>query len=537
MIAVLADENEYPAVREFFELFKTPWEFYRDDSNCSVLICAANHVPANSAKIVLVYGSQENSFDRENGTRVRSRQLGAMVWRDGRRIPIYGHCLVFETSGTDVVALESAPEAAVVKVSSGKQAVIRIGFDLFQEVQCLLAGGQPAAYAAIPTLDLHIALLRDFILGCSIPLVEIPPVPDGYNCIGCCTHDVDHLGFRNHTFDHTMIGFLYRATIGSLLDVCRRKRSLRQLATNWLAVLKLPLVYAGLAPDFWNQVERYVEIEKGIASTWFIIPKKGESGRDGAGNRPMRRAARYDAARYPDVINQLQSAGNEIALHGIDAWRDSNAGRQERDIISKLIGTTETGVRMHWLYFDNNSPAALEAAGFSYDSTIGYNQTIGYRAGTTQVFKPMAAENLLELPMHVMDTALFYPNYLNLSPAGAQEKVQSLVANAARLGGVLTVNWHDRSLAPERLWEATYIQTIEQLRANRACFLTAAATVSWFRRRRAVVFERIGQTIKVRVPPAGDPRLPGLCVRRYHACGAPYSETKLTDGSEIHLAA
>ena len=29
----------------------------------------------------------------------------------------------------------------------------------------------------------------------------------------------------------------------------------------------------------------------------------------------------------------------------------------------------------------------LEKAGFSYDSTVGYNETIGYRAGTAQVFK------------------------------------------------------------------------------------------------------------------------------------------------------
>ena len=44
-----------------------------------------------------------------------------------------------------------------------------------------------------------------------------------------------------------------------------------------------------------------------------------------------------------------------------------------------------------------------------YDSTIGYNETVGYRAGTTQPYRPLAASRLLELPLHVMDTALFYP--------------------------------------------------------------------------------------------------------------------------------
>ena len=40
MIGVIADPAEHDVVREFFELFKTPWEFYRSGSNntmfCSV---------------------------------------------------------------------------------------------------------------------------------------------------------------------------------------------------------------------------------------------------------------------------------------------------------------------------------------------------------------------------------------------------------------------------------------------------------------------------------------------------------------------
>jgi hypothetical protein len=194
---------------------------------------------------------------------------------------------------------------------------------------------------------------------------------------------------------------------------------------------------------------------------------------------------------------------------------------------------------MHWLFFDEQSPAVLDAAGFSYDSTVGYNQTVGYRAGTTQVFKPMTTENLLELPMHVMDTALFYPGYLDLAPAQAEETVRPLVANAARFGGVLTVNWHDRSVAPERLWDTAYVHLLEQLQSNGACFLTAAQTVSWFRKRRAAIFEQAGNTIKIKSPADGDTRLPGLRVRSFQpdAGGGTFFETRLPDGGEICLAA
>ena len=68
-----------------------------------------------------------------------------------------------------------------------------------------------------PTLDLHIAVLRDLIVASGAPLVEIPPVPEGYRFIACLTHDVDHPSIRQHRFDHTMFGFLYRAVVHSLV--------------------------------------------------------------------------------------------------------------------------------------------------------------------------------------------------------------------------------------------------------------------------------------------------------------------------------
>jgi hypothetical protein len=145
----------------------------------------------------------------------------------------------------------------------------------------------------------------------------------------------------------------------------------------------------------------------------------------------------------------------------------------------------------------------------------------------------------MELPMHVMDTALFYPNYLNLTPAGAREAIRPLIENAKHLGGVMTVNWHDRSVAPERLWDSSYEELLEQLKVSGACFLTAGQVVSWFRKRRTAVFERMGDTVKIKIPANDDPRLPGLRVRTFHAdaTGEKYSETAVVDGGEIRLAA
>ena len=38
MLGVVADSAEQHVVQEFFELFKTPWEFYRADRQYEVLL-------------------------------------------------------------------------------------------------------------------------------------------------------------------------------------------------------------------------------------------------------------------------------------------------------------------------------------------------------------------------------------------------------------------------------------------------------------------------------------------------------------------
>src|SRR5262249_10841338 len=156
------------------------------------------------------------------------------------------------------------------------------------------------------------------------------------------------------------------------------------------------------------------------------------------GPAPSRRAVRYELAEIKGDLQSLAAKGCEVGVHGIDAWHDVSKGRWERKTVQAVMGQAEMGVRMHWLYFDNCSPALLEKAGFSYDSSVGYNEAVGYRAGTCQAFRPLDADRLLELPLHAMDTALFFPSHMNLKPNQARAVLDGMTANFVRLGGVFT---------------------------------------------------------------------------------------------------
>jgi hypothetical protein len=532
MIGVIANPAEQLVIQEFFELFKTPWEYYRHGRQYEVLLSAGDSDFDNSdAKLILIYGGRELKFDADQLVAISSAgKKYSVLFYNGTRLPIYESGVTFEVDGVSHLFDQESGRPAIYVRRSQETVIIRIGYNLFREIDSLLTAGQPATNAGIATLDLHIALLRELMVENGVTVVEIPPVPNGYRFIACLTHDVDHPAIRYHKFDHTMIGFLYRAVLGSVFDVFRGRGSMPKLIRNWVAALKLPFVYLGLAKDFWYEFDDYTKVERGLRSSFFVIPFGHDPGRTRQGPAPGHRASPYGAEDIADRVHKLISAGCEVGVHGIDAWLDSSSGRKEMEEVRRVTGIPKTGIRMHWLYFDKESPLLLENAGADYDSTVGFNETVGYRAGTSQAYKPLGAIHLLELPLHIMDTALFFPAYLDLSAAEAKKRVSSIINNAVLFGGSVTVNWHDRSIAPERCWGDFYADLIEELQRSGAWFATATEAVSWFRKRRSVRFEDLStESTAFKVKTAVDEDgLPSVCLRVHNSRGS-HEDTALRE--------
>lgn len=281
-----------------------------------------------------------------------------------------------------------------------------------------------------------------------------------------------------------------------------------------MAVLLLPFVYLGLVRDYWIQFHRYRAIEKDLYATFFVVPFKNRTGIGFAG--AGRRATRYDIDDIESEIPPLLSSGFEIAVHGIDSWCDPDRGRLEREKVSRVTGQEETGLRVHWLCLNELSFHCFEKSGYSYDSSLGYNDAAGFRGGTAQAFRPLGVEKLLELPLNIQDTALFYPDRMNLDEEKARDVVDDLVKTVRKTGGVLTVNWHHRSLAPERLWGKFYLDLLNLLKEEKPWFATARQAVHWFQKRRSVKFGTVttsssGLTLNVSVK--GNRNGPDLLLR------------------------
>lgn len=514
MIGVIAKPGQEGVAEEFFQLFKTPWEWYRPGSLYDVILSTSDEVPQVNPRLLLLFGVELKTLDTQLGLSVQEHRGHTSLNERNCQIPVYDRFLTF-LNGDGVPCVNGELGVSGIKFKWHESTVIRLGYDLFEQARVLLSDGQPVENSGIPALDNHIRALRHWILEAGISVLEVPPSPYGHSFSVCLTHDIDFVGIRKHFLDRTMCGFVYRATVGATKNFFRDRISAAQLLKSWWTVITLPFVYLGWKKDFWEPFGWYGEVERELAATYFLIPFKGRAGERVPAPKASLRATAYDVRELASEIDALQNRGCEIGVHGIDAWNSSEKGREELARIKTLAGSA-CGIRMHWLLRDAKTPCALEEAGFAYDSTFGYNETVGYRNGTSQVFLPSGAQSLLELPMHIQDGALFYSEKLDLSPAEARTRCQAIIDHVRAFGGVLTLLWHDRSHAPERFWGDFYSQLLQELKVEGPWFATARQLVAWFRKRRQIEFQRVGtDSSRIRVTYDGEEIQPPLTLRIY----------------------
>jgi hypothetical protein len=468
----MVPEGYRAVTAEIFELFKTVWEPVRDDADYEAVLCHSETAGREGRRLTIVTGGP-GGFDPMWGVGVASLQPPGRITTAGIDIDLLRPWLPLAPHGEP--AAWSGP---------GR---LRLGYDLFGEIQDLLTSGQVGPAALHANAGRHLEVIRRAMLESGVPVVEVEAVPAGTSLTVALTHDVDFPRLRNHIFDRTMAGFLARATVGTIADVLRGRANPSKLGRNLAAALKLPFVYLGWAADPWNRFAEYAVLEHRWRSTFYMIPRRDHPGHSAPhGNVDRTRACRYQASEVAADLVALEHAGFEVGLHGLDAWSGHGNAAAERSDIRNASGGHASGVRMHWLYFAEGTYAALEAAGFDYDSTFGFNDGIGFRAGTGQVFRPLGVDRLVELPLTIQDTALFNHRRMHLDEDSAFALCTRVIAEARAFGSGITLLWHMRSIGPERWWDDFYRRLLDHLETEGAWLAPAASIVEFYRHRRAV---------------------------------------------------
>jgi peptidoglycan/xylan/chitin deacetylase (PgdA/CDA1 family) len=265
------------------------------------------------------------------------------------------------------------------------------------------------------------------------------PRPLGARFAVALTHDVDVVWRWTR---RGVKGALWRA----------RRGDLRQLVD----LARAPL-HRVRGTDPWWRFRELIEAERerDARSTFFVLGGH-RTPEDGPDWGPLR----------PWLIETLRAAGAEVGLHpSYRAADDLSLVEEERRALEKLAGPVE-GVRYHYLRVDpfRNLPPLP----FRYDSSLGYADALGFRAGIARPFHPWhhgrdAPADLVEIPTAAMDATLAEPHYLGLRPDEAEQRLELLLDRAAEVGAAFSVIWHTERFDPAtaRGWDHLYFRFVD----------------------------------------------------------------------------
>ncbi|MDQ4082184.1 MAG: hypothetical protein M3123_04760, partial [Actinomycetota bacterium] len=180
-------------------------------------------------------------------------------------------------------------------------------------------------------------------------------------------------------------------------------------------------------------------------------------------------------------VATLLAGGAEVGLHGsYTAADDVERLSREKRRLEELAGPVR-GHRYHYLRVDpQRNLVPLAGLGFAYDTSMGFPDAPGFRAGIAHPFRPWDRArdrplDLVEIPLAVMDVTLGEERYLGLSAAVAERRVAALLDWAAEHGGGFSLLWHSEWFDPHSYtgWDRLYLRIIEGIAARGGVCLTA----------------------------------------------------------------
>ena len=146
------------------------------------------------------------------------------------------------------------------------------------------------------------------------------------------------------------------------------------------------------------------DYEKGIPSTWYFL--SGSYSLRRYGNRYSSNSRKLKRL-IPNVMNHGHSVGLHTSYYG---GFDLRKCQSQKEGLEKIIGHEVAYNRNHYLRFDIKKSISLyETCGFKADSTMGYSDANGFRAGLCRPFYPWnydskGISNVVEIPLLFMDS-------------------------------------------------------------------------------------------------------------------------------------
>ena len=307
-----------------------------------------------------------------------------------------------------------------------------------------------------------------------------PTWPDGKQFAVCLTHDVDAVS-----------SYSLRQSLRAIQKQLLHGDSAMEKVKAFLRA-GINLAQAGRQKDPLHFYERWLGVEKefGSHSTFFFWPGWSNVTKHHHTDctYELFDSVVFDNQRcnVAEMIREIDRQGWEIGLH--PSWYsfdDADELKRQKEFLERALGNEVISIRQHHLHYDIRvTPAAQDEAGFIYDSTLGFNDNIGFRFGTCYPWHlyDLKAEKelqLKEIPLIVQDGAMLDQRKgMRLDEDTALQYVDRITETVEKVGGVLTLLWHpDQIINPD--WWNLYRRILKYLQQKDPWFASIREIGKW----------------------------------------------------------
>lgn len=309
-----------------------------------------------------------------------------------------------------------------------------------------------------------------------------PVWPAGAKFAVCLTHDVDNLA-----------SFVSRLHWRRIVNQCRclgndwearAVKSLRSSVYSWFQAMNPTRPTERLdGYDQWLVMEE----EVGAKSTFLFLPDRYGRRHYTDGGYRYRDKVRFGGQRctVAEMMREIHDRGWEVGLHA--SWQSYDSideMKRQKTQVERAIRAEVLSVRHHNLHFDIRRTARVHhQAGLAFDSSLGFNDNIGFRCETSYPWRLRDLNanellNVLELPLVIQDKCLIEA-IAGGSEDLAMECVERMADRVSQVGGVLTLLWHPRMLT-NSTYVSVYQHALNHLKASGAWFGTMAEIGRWW---------------------------------------------------------
>lgn len=301
-----------------------------------------------------------------------------------------------------------------------------------------------------------------------------PVWPEGKPFAVCLTHDVDLVSL--HSFRQSA-----------------RKRA--ENIRNGLSMVTKASILVGFGLDIVKAIkhankqdplhcyERWLEVEEqvGARSTFFFWPGWNAVSKHHHTDctYELTDPLVFDGQKctVAEMIREINRRGWEIGLH--PSWYsfdDAEELKRQKAALEVALDHNVVSVRQHFLHYDIRvTPRVQAEAGFKYDSTLGFNDNVGFRFGTCYPWRLYDLHekkklSIVEVPFIIQDGAMLNPlKGMRLDKDMAFQYVEQITEVVEQVGGVLTLLWHPNAVINPPWWHL-YLRTLEYLKQKNAWF-------------------------------------------------------------------